>query len=68
MSVEPLRAKLPEPETVRIIAPIPEYPSELTCRSCTRLMLPMRWPKSSHWRCFVCNRAVEIVLPKQSRA
>jgi len=51
-----------------VVAPIPEYPSELTCRKCTRLMLPMRWPKSSHWRCFVCNRAVEIVLPKQSRA
>lgn len=64
--MEPLKAVLPEPERVRVIAPIPEYPSELTCRTCTQLMLPMDWPRGARWRCFACNREVEIVLPKRS--
>ena len=26
-------------------------------------MLPMDFPEDRHWRCFTCNRAVEVVLP-----
>ena len=48
---EPLHAELPEPETTHVMAPIPLYPSEMTCRECNALMLPFTWEDNSEWRC-----------------
>jgi hypothetical protein len=63
---EPLIAELPEPETVRILAPIPLYPSEMTCKQCNGLMLPITWEDNSEWRCFPCNRLVVVELPSEA--
>jgi len=63
---EPLTAELPEPEISRILAPIPLYPSEMTCRVCHGLMLPMTWEDNSEWRCFPCNRLVVVELPAEA--
>ncbi len=60
---EPLTPILPEPETVRIRAPIPLYPSEMTCRQCHGLMLPVSWEDNSRWQCFPCDRLVIVDLP-----
>ena len=63
---EPLTATLPDPEIVRIMAPIPLYPSEMTCKGCNALMLPVTWEDNSQWRCFPCNRLVVVDLPEAS--
>jgi len=64
---EPMIAVLPEPETTRVLAPIPLYPSEMTCKQCHGLMLPITWEDNSEWRCFPCNRLVVIDLPDASK-
>jgi len=63
---EPLNAELPEPETFRVLAPIPLYPSEMTCRECHGLMLPVHWEDNSEWRCWPCNRRVVVDLPAEA--
>ena len=63
---EPMIANLPEPEVSRILAPIPLYPSEMTCKECHGLMLPITWEDNSEWRCFPCNRLVVVDLPDPS--
>jgi hypothetical protein len=63
---EPLHAELPEPETTHVMAPIPLYPSEMTCRECNALMLPFTWEDNSEWRCFPCNRRVLVELPAEA--
>ncbi len=59
----PLDDNLPVGEIITIVAPVADYPSEMTCIECRRLMMPMSWPDGSRWRCFLCDRLVVVELP-----